>query len=137
MVGLGVAMIGLGFWGGYQVWRGRLAHAKWFLRAAVAMGPAGFVAVVAGWVVAEVGRQPWVIYGVLRTADAVSPVTKGEVSVSLLAFMIVYALIFGVGVLYILRLMGEGPLATPEGPQTVRPPGYALAAAPREPEARS
>ena len=137
MVGLGVAMIGLGFWGGFVVWRGKLAQATWFLRATVAMGPAGFVAVVAGWVVAEVGRQPWLIYGLLRTADAVSPVTQGEVSVSLLAFMTIYALIFGVGVLYILRLMGEGPLAPTAAPATVRPPGYALAAAPSGPEARS
>jgi cytochrome d ubiquinol oxidase subunit I len=130
MVGLGLAMIGLGLWGGFVIWRGRLAHATWFLRASVAMGPAGFVAVVAGWVVAEVGRQPWVIYGLLRTTDAVSPVTQGEVSVSLLAFMTIYALIFGVGVLYILRLMGEGPLAPAEAPSAVRPPGYALGAAP-------
>ncbi|HEX2817686.1 MAG TPA: cytochrome ubiquinol oxidase subunit I [Phenylobacterium sp.] len=137
MVGLGVAMIGLGLWGGFQVWRGRLAHARWFLRAAVAMGPAGFVAVVAGWIVAEVGRQPWVIYGVLRTADAVSPVTQGEVSVSLLAFMIIYAVIFSVGVLYILRLMGEGPLSGSGAPLGVRPPGYALGAAPGDPEART
>ncbi|MGZ3376579.1 MAG: cytochrome ubiquinol oxidase subunit I [Phenylobacterium sp.] len=136
MVGLGVAMIGLGLWGGFRVWRGGLAHDRWFLRAAVAMGPAGFVAVVAGWIVAEVGRQPWVIYGLLRTADAVSPVTPGEVSASLLAFMTIYALIFGVGVLYILRLMGEGPLAPPGAPAAVRPPGYALGAAPSDPEAR-
>jgi cytochrome d ubiquinol oxidase subunit I len=137
MVGLGLAMIGLGLWGGFHAWRGRLAHAKWFLRAAVAMGPAGFVAVVAGWIVAEVGRQPWVIYGVLRTAEAVSPVTRGEVSVSLLAFMGIYALIFTAGALYILRLMGEGPLSGSGAPAGVRPPGYALGAAPHDPEARS
>ena len=133
MVGLGVAMIGLGLWGGFRVWRGGLAGDRWFLRATVAMGPAGFVAVVAGWVVAEVGRQPWVIYGLLRTTDAVSPVTRGEVSVSLLAFMTIYAVIFGVGVLYILRLMGEGPLAPFAALGTVRPPGYALGAAPGDP----
>lgn len=136
MVGLGLAMIGLGLWGGLLCWRGGLAHATWFLRAAVAMGPAGFVAVIAGWTVAEVGRQPYVIYGVLRTAEAVSPVTPGEVSVSLLAFMVIYAIIFGVGVLYILRLMAEGPVAGgyETAQVTARPPGYALAAAPREPE---
>lgn len=137
MVGLGVAMIGLGLWGGWLVWRGALARARWFLRAAVAMGPAGFVAVISGWVVAEVGRQPYVIYGVLRTAEAVSPVTPAEVSVSLLAFMVIYALIFSVGVLYILRLFAEGPLApTTPGSVTPRPPGYALGAAPGEPQAR-
>jgi cytochrome d ubiquinol oxidase subunit I len=139
MVGLGVAMIGLGFWGGFVVWRGKLAQSRWFLRAAVAMGPAGFVAVVAGWIVAEVGRQPYVIYGVLRTADAVSPVTRTEVSVSLLAFMIVYALIFSVGALYILRLIAEGPQAkgaasTLDAP---RAPANALGASPDELEAGS
>ncbi|MFI4965142.1 MAG: cytochrome ubiquinol oxidase subunit I [Caulobacterales bacterium] len=135
MAGLGMAMIGVGLWGGFLCWRGGLAHAKWFLRATVAMGPAGFVAVVAGWVVAEVGRQPYVIYGVLRTAEAVSPVTRGEVSASLLAFMVVYALIFSVGVLYILRLIAEGPLAGAgeTAPAAPRPPGYALAAAPQDP----
>ncbi len=135
MVALGVAMIGLGLWGGWLAWRGKLAQSTWFLRATVAMGPAGFVAVVSGWIVAEVGRQPYVIYGLLRTTDAVSPVTRGEVSISLLAFMIIYALIFSAGVLYILRLMGQGPLAgaAARAPLTPRPPGYALAAAPDEP----
>jgi cytochrome d ubiquinol oxidase subunit I len=135
MVGLGLAMIGLGFWGGFLCWRGGLVHARWFLRTAVAMGPAGFVAVVAGWIVAEAGRQPWVIYGVLRTADAVSPVTGGEVSASLVAFLVIYALIFSAGVLYILRLMDEGPLAVAAMPTQLRPPGYALGAAPHDPEA--
>ncbi len=138
MVGLGVAMIGLGLWGAWLCWRGPgPQHARWFLRASVAMGPAGFVAVVAGWVVAEVGRQPYVIYGVLRTADAVSPVSRGQVSVSLVAFMVIYAVVFSVGALYILRLIAAGPLAPhTEAPMgDGRPPGYALAAAPPEPEA--
>jgi cytochrome d ubiquinol oxidase subunit I len=137
MVGLGLAMIGLGLWGGYLCWRGSLAQAKWFQRASVAMGPAGFVAVVTGWIVAEVGRQPYVIYGVLRTADGVSPVTKGEVSVSLLAFMLIYAIVFSAGALYILRLIQRGPAAGASEPKfpAPRPPGYALAAAPAEPEA--
>lgn len=137
MVGLGLAMIGLGLWGAFLAWRGGLAHAKWFLRACVAMGPAGFVAVVSGWVVAEVGRQPYVVYGVLRTADAVSPVTRGEVSASLLAFMAVYALVFSVGALYILRLIEGGPLAETAEGGTPRPPGYALGAAPHEPGSAS
>lgn len=130
MVGLGVAMIGLGLWGGLLVWRGGVDHAKWFLRAVIAMGPTGFVAVVAGWIVAEVGRQPYVIYGVLRTADAASPVTRGEVSASLIGFLVIYALILSVGVLYILRLIGEGPTTTTT-PASIepRPPGNAFAAA--------
>jgi cytochrome d ubiquinol oxidase subunit I len=128
-------MIGLGLWGALLVWRDRLAQSRWFLRAGVAMGPAGFVAVIAGWVVAEVGRQPYVIYGVLRTADAVSPVTKGEVSASLLAFIVIYAIVFTTGALYILRLINTGPLAGGEEakPTQARPPGYALGAAPLGP----
>ena len=130
MVGLGLAMIGLGLWGGFLCWRGDIARAKWFLGATVAMGPAGFVAVIAGWIVAEVGRQPYVVYGVLRTADAVSPVTRGEVSVSLMAFMAVYALIFSAGALYILRLIAEGPVSPKgaEAPATARAPANTLAA---------
>nr|MEA2797680.1 cytochrome bd ubiquinol oxidase subunit [Phenylobacterium sp.] len=135
MVGLGLAMIGLGLWGAVLAWRGGLAQARWFLRASVAMGPAGFVAVIAGWVVAEVGRQPYVIYGLLRTADAVSPVTKGEVSASLLAFMAIYAVVFTTGALYILRLIAGGPSAGGEeaAPTAPRPPGYALGAMPQSP----
>jgi cytochrome d ubiquinol oxidase subunit I len=136
MVGLGIAMIGLGLWGAWLVWRTPgPEHSKLFLWASVLMGPMGFVAVICGWIVAEVGRQPYVIYGVLRTKDAVSPIGAGQVSVSLLTFMVVYALIFSVGALYILRLMAAGPRAAPEAPTgTSRPPGAALAAAGREPE---
>ncbi|WP_309645638.1 cytochrome ubiquinol oxidase subunit I [Phenylobacterium sp.] len=135
MVGLGLAMIGLGAWGAWLCWRGGPERSTWFLRACVAMGPAGFVAVISGWIVAEVGRQPWVIYGVLRTADAVSPVGAGQVSVSLLGFLVVYAIIFSVGVLYILRLIAEGPVAGAEEspPHVPRAPGSALAAAPVDP----
>ena len=130
MVGLGLAMIGLGLWGAFLIWRDRLSQAGWFLRASVAMGPAGFVAVIAGWVVAEVGRQPYAIYGVLRTANAVSPVTKGEVSASLLAFMAIYAVVFTAGALFILRLIAGGPLAGAEEaePTPPRPPGFVLGA---------
>ena len=137
MVGLGLAMIALGAWGAWLIWRtAGPEQNRWFLRASVAMGPAGFVAVISGWVVAEVGRQPYVIYGIMRTADAVSPVGAGQVSASLLAFMVVYAVIFSAGVTYILRLMAEGPQAAGEEPAeppvTPRPPGYALGAAPEE-----
>jgi cytochrome d ubiquinol oxidase subunit I len=138
MVGLGLLMIGLGFWGAFLVWRGAPTRSRLFLEAAVLMGPAGFVAVIAGWIVAEVGRQPWVIYGLLRTDQAVSPVGAGQVSISLLAFIIVYAIIFSVGALYILRLIAEGPKPAPEAdtepPLRGRPPGYALGAAPDQPD---
>ncbi|OYW91794.1 MAG: cytochrome ubiquinol oxidase subunit I [Caulobacterales bacterium 32-67-6] len=137
MVGLGLAMIGLGFWGAWTIWRGSTARSRPFLRTCVAMGPAGFVAVIAGWIVAEVGRQPYVIYGLLRTEDAVSPIGAGSVSASLLAFLVVYAIVFSVGALYILRLLAEGPGAgSHESPPSQdRPPGWALAAAPEDPGA--
>ena len=73
------------------------------------MGPAGFVAVIAGWVTTEVGRQPWVIYGLLRTADALSPIAAPAVTGSLIAFVIVYFAVFAAGTLYILRLMAQPP----------------------------
>ncbi|MEO8115154.1 MAG: cytochrome ubiquinol oxidase subunit I, partial [Phenylobacterium sp.] len=97
---------------------------------------AGFVAVISGWIVAEVGRQPWVIYGVLRTADAVSPVGPGQVSTSLVAFMVVYAVIFTAGLIDILRLMAVGPaeLQGEAAAGPARPPGSAFGAVPDEPD---
>jgi cytochrome d ubiquinol oxidase subunit I len=106
-----------------------------FLGATMLMGPAGFAAVIAGWITAEVGRQPWVVYGLMRTSDGVSPVSAHEVSTSLIAFLVVYAVIFTAGVLYILRLIAVGPAAgAGEAPQLgAGAPGSALAAAPQEP----
>ena len=132
MVGLGLAMIGLGFWGLWLWRKQKLEPSSWFLRAAVAMGPMGFVSVICGWIVAEAGRQPFVIYGVLRTADAVSPVPAGSVTASLLGFMIIYAIVFSAGVLYIFRLLSEGPAGRANDPPAMaqRAPGSALAATP-------
>lgn len=134
MAGLGFLMIGLGLWGAWLLWRRRLAGHRPFLRFAVAMGPAGFVAVIAGWIVTEVGRQPWVVQGVLRTADAVSPVTAGSVAASLLVYVVVYAIVFAAGALYILRLLAEGPVAgaAEPPPEGQRAPGTPLAAAPAQ-----
>ncbi|RYF89372.1 MAG: cytochrome ubiquinol oxidase subunit I [Caulobacteraceae bacterium] len=133
MVGLGLAMIGLGAWGVWRCLRGGPEASPWFLRASVLMAPMGFVAVVSGWIVAEVGRQPWVIYGVLRTRDAVSPVGAGQVSASLLGFMIVYAIVFSAGAIYILRLMARGPAPHEAAPTPAdRAPGSPMAAAPDE-----
>ena len=132
MVGLGLLMILEGLWGAV-LWLGKgLERARLFLSFAAAMGPAGFVAVVAGWTTAEVGRQPYVVYGYLRTADAVSPVGAGPISVSLLVFLLVYATVFCVGALYILRLVAAGPvpIAQTSPAQGQRMPGSALAAAP-------
>lgn len=134
MVGLGLLMIGLGAWGGVLMWRRRLFDSPWFLRFAVAMGPAGFIALLAGWMVTEIGRQPWVVYGVLRTADAVSAVTAGQVATSLLVYITVYAIVFTAGALFILRLMAEGPQAvvTARAADERRAPGSALAKAPED-----
>ncbi len=132
MVGLGVLMIGLGLWGAWLWLRKALERSTAFLWSCVAMGPAGFFAVIAGWTTAEVGRQPYVVFGALRTRDAVSPILAGQVSASLIAFLIVYALVFSTGALYILRLIGQGPVVVaqeraPDGP---RAPGSPLAATP-------
>ncbi|MNT90130.1 Bacterial Cytochrome Ubiquinol Oxidase [compost metagenome] len=93
------------------------------------MGPAGFVAVLAGWVTTEVGRQPYTVYGHLLTADSVAPIAAPAVGASLLAFIIVYFFVFGAGTFYILRLMARLPQdPTPdldEGP--IRTAGAAIA----------
>ena len=109
MVGIGVAMLGLGLWSLVARWRGRLYDWRWLHRAAVAMGPSGFAAVLAGWITTEVGRQPWVIHGLLRTAEARSPIAAPAVATSLLVFVIVYFAVFGAGTWYILRLMAKPP----------------------------
>ncbi|HEX8654785.1 MAG TPA: cytochrome ubiquinol oxidase subunit I [Allosphingosinicella sp.] len=111
MVALGFLMFALGLWSLLARWRGRLYDWRWLHRFALLMGPAGFVAVIAGWVTTEVGRQPWVIYGLLRTRDAVSPIAAPAVSASLIAFVIVYFAVFAMGTWYILRLMREPPAA--------------------------
>jgi len=132
MVGLGLLMIAQGLWGAWLWWRKKLETTRPYLWFASAMGPAGFIAVVAGWTTAEVGRQPYVVFGHLRTADAVSPVGAGSISASLLAFVIIYAVVFCVGALYILRLIDRGPApgAAAEPSSRSRSPGSALAAAP-------
>jgi cytochrome d ubiquinol oxidase subunit I len=109
MVGLAFAILGLGLWSLLARARGRLYDWPWLHRAAVAMGPAGFVAVIAGWVTTEVGRQPYTIYGLLETARSHSPLAAPAVAASLLAFVLVYFSAFGAGTLYLLRLMAKPP----------------------------
>ncbi len=135
MVGLGLAMIGMGLWGAWLWWRGGLERGALFHRAAVAMGPSGFLAVLGGWIAAEVGRQPYVVYGALRTADAVSPVAGGQVAASLLVFFVVYAIVFTAGALYILRLIVKGPGSGERPPEAGHhAPGSVLAGVPADPE---
>ncbi|WP_407154634.1 cytochrome ubiquinol oxidase subunit I [Bradyrhizobium sp. STM 3557] len=109
MVGLGVAMLGLGLWSLVARLRRRLYDWPWLHRAAVAMGPAGFIAVIAGWVTTEVGRQPFTVYGLLTTAESRSPLAAPAVAASLLAFVVVYFFAFGAGTYYLLRLMAKPP----------------------------
>jgi len=122
MVGLGILMVGLGAWSLYRRWRGGLYDDRRLMRFALGMGPAGFVALIAGWITTEVGRQPYTVYGLLRTADSVSPVAAPAVASSLLAFIVVYVIVFGAGIFYLLRLMRhepkvEGEEAAEKGPQ--------------------
>jgi cytochrome d ubiquinol oxidase subunit I len=116
MVGIGLILIALGLTGAVLWWRGRLYASRWFLQAMVLAAPLGFIAVLAGWFTAEVGRQPWVVYGVLRTADAVSPVPGGSVLASLVLFVLVYGIVFGAGLYYIAKLVRRGPDQTPPMP---------------------
>jgi cytochrome d ubiquinol oxidase subunit I len=109
MAGLGMLMFLTALLGLMLRLTGRLYKAKWYQRTMLMMGPSGIVALLAGWVTTEVGRQPWTVYGILRTADSVSPVSAQQVGVSLLIFVIVYVLVFGTGVYYMLQMMKRGP----------------------------
>src|SRR5215831_13506290 len=119
MVGCAVVMVGIVLLGGWLRWCGRLFNTPLFLRLVQLVSPIGFVAVIAGWCVTEVGRQPWTVYGLLRTAQSVSPsLTSFDVAISLAGYMLVYLLIYPWGVILVLRIvqMGPGPsdeLASP------------------------
>ena len=117
MVGIGFLMAGLGLLSLVCRWRGTLYRSRFLHVAAVAMSPAGFIAVLAGWITAEVGRQPYTVYGALRTSDSISPVDAAAVGASLIAFLFIYTAVFGAGTFYILRLMLKRPeLHEPELP---------------------
>ncbi|AOZ09140.1 cytochrome ubiquinol oxidase subunit I [Cupriavidus malaysiensis] len=120
MVGLGLLMILLAALALLLQRRRRLYEAGWFHRFCVAMSPAGFVALLAGWITTEAGRQPWVVYGLLRTAEAASPVSRQQVGVSLLIFVVVYLLVFGTGIHYLLKLLRKGPHAGEHSPPGMR-----------------
>ncbi len=110
MVGMGLIMLAVSWFGTWLRFRGRLETTRWYLWATFASFPTGFVAVLAGWFTAEIGRQPWVVYGLLRTKDAVTPSLKtGDVLFSLLAYIAVYAVIYSFGLYYIYRVLRDGP----------------------------
>ncbi|MDX2257331.1 MAG: cytochrome ubiquinol oxidase subunit I [Hyphomicrobiaceae bacterium] len=109
MVGLGLLMIGIGAVGAVLWASGRLFTTRWFAVPVQHTWPMGFIAILAGWWVTETGRQPWVAHGILRTADAASPVAFEAVAISLTLFVIVYTVVFSMGVYYINRLIEKGP----------------------------
>jgi cytochrome d ubiquinol oxidase subunit I len=133
MVGCGMLMLGIVLLGGWLRWRGRLAGTPLFLLLCQLVTPIGFVAVIAGWAVTEVGRQPWTVYGLLRTAASVSPSLTGrDVAISLLAYMAVYLFMYPAGLLFMLRIVRAGPVAAAEGHATIeagRPQAPVLAGA--------
>lgn len=109
MVGIGMLMIFTGAAALVLYWRGKLFVTRWFQAWCMAMTPAGFLAVIAGWFVTEVGRQPYIVYGILRTSEAVSPVLVKPIALSLAAFVLTYGFVFGAGSYYILKLVRKGP----------------------------
>ena len=124
MLGMWAAMMLITVWGWYLAFRRRLYDTQLYLRACNYAIPVGFVAVTAGWVTTEAGRQPWVVYGFLRTADAVTPnLTTGDVSISLVMYALVYLFVFGAGVYYLVKLVRAGPAQAhaPESALVQRP----------------
>lgn len=119
MVGCGLLMltlVGVSLW---LRWRRRLFDAPWYLRTAQWTAPLGFIAVIAGWTTTEVGRQPWTIYGLMRTADSAPPsLTQTDVMISLGAYMIVYMIMYPAGLLVMARMVAKGP-ADPGPPSEI------------------
>jgi cytochrome d ubiquinol oxidase subunit I len=116
MVGMGLLMMALGLFSLWTRWRGTLHDSRllhWF---ALGMAPSGFIAVLAGWITTETGRQPFTVYGLLRTAESASPLAAPAVGSSLVAFVIVYFVVFSAGVIYLLRLMAAPPHHGERGP---------------------
>jgi len=133
MVGMGFVLLGIAWVGVALMWKGAFERARWFHMLGLICFPAGFVAVLAGWFTAEVGRQPWVIYGVLRTADAVTPsLVTWDVALSLLAYVVVYGIVYSFGLGYIFRLLRDGPrdFSAPDDSTAKRPMSLAAATVP-------
>ena len=121
MIGMGVLMIALGATSLLLRWRGALYRRDWFLRWAIAMGPSGLIAVTFGWITTEAERQPYTVYGLMRTADSVSPIAAPAVAASLAAFIVVYFVVFGAGLWYLLKLFGHPPEVHESGPPRSEP----------------
>jgi cytochrome d ubiquinol oxidase subunit I len=121
MVGLGLLMATVGLASLILRRGGRLYRAEWLQRIVVAMAPAGFLALLAGWTVTEVGRQPFTVYGLMRTADSVSPVGLPGVATSLAAFAVVYLIVYGAGFSYLFALTRRPPVPGERGPSPSQP----------------
>jgi cytochrome bd ubiquinol oxidase subunit I len=126
MVGIGLIMIGAGLVGAVLWWRDKLFAARWYLWLAARGWWLGFVAVIAGWIVTETGRQPWVAYHILRTAEATSPVPGGSIAASLALFVLVYGIVFSMGIYYINRLIVNGPRGSAITPPSAGTPSRPL-----------
>ena len=112
MVGMGLIMLAVSWFGNLLRFGGWLETTRWFLWGTFLAFPTGFIAIITGWFTAEVGRQPWVVYGLLRTSDAVTPaLTTVDVSISFAGYVLVYAVFVSFGVYYIYKLLREGPTA--------------------------
>ena len=135
MVGIGLLMLAMSIVGLVLWRRGSLFTTRWFLHATKWMTPAGFIAVLCGWYTAEIGRQPWVVYGLMRTADGFSGVPLGSVVTSLVTFVVVYAIVFGFGTWYIVRLVRAGPVSAPPRGTLPQTPARPLSAAGQRTEA--
>jgi len=118
MIAIGFAMLGVGGWSLWRRWRGTLYQDRWLHGVSLLMGPSGFIALLAGWITTEVGRQPFTVYGALRTVDSIGPVDAPAVGASLLAFIWVYFFVFGAGLFYVFRLMRQAP----DAPAPTTPP---------------
>ena len=116
MVGLGTLMLLLALVSVIALWRGRLLQSRWLLRGWNWMLPSGFIALVSGWFVTEMGRQPWVVYGLLRTADAVGPQSAWMTALSLGVYVVGYAFVFGWGIWYLVKILRQGPRPHEDGP---------------------
>jgi cytochrome d ubiquinol oxidase subunit I len=108
MLAVGFYMIAAALFGAWLLWRRRLYETRWYLKIVAQTWWVGFVAVIAGWVVTECGRQPWVVEGVLRTADAASPVPGASVATTLVLFVVIYLIVFSFGIYFINRLIARG-----------------------------
>ncbi|MDO8878772.1 MAG: cytochrome ubiquinol oxidase subunit I [Pseudolabrys sp.] len=109
MLAIGFFMIGSALLGAFLWWRGTLFESRWYMRVMAQTWWMGFVAVIAGWVVTESGRQPWIVYNIMRTADATSPIPGATIAGTLALFVVAYGIVFSFGIYYMNRLIAKGP----------------------------